>query len=286
VRTAAADVRLRLKRGELEGARSLADSLVVAYETRVPSAAEADRLAGLAAMTGRLERAAQLSATASTGVDAASGVAPPLNAASSRLLLRAAAGVCDDSLLVLRGAIDQLLESYGEPTRRASLRRLLLGRAMSLAFPCLGTRALDGLTFEWPIAGAQRAMAAGNRRLAAAVLDTLLARRVAWLPGDVSLDETVQEASVRATIGDTVGAARQLDRVLDALPTLGPWAVREPVQAAAIGRAFAYRAELAARSGDASQARRWARAALVIWQHADPSLATVVARLRVLAAIR
>lgn len=286
LRTAAADVRLRLKRGELESARSLADSLLSAYGTSVPSAPEAEQLAGLAAMTGRLERAAQLNATASGSYDASLGIAPPLDAASNRLLIRAAAGVCDDSLLVLRGAVNRLLESYGQPARYELLRRTLLSRAMSLAFPCLGARALEGLTFELPIAPAQRAVASGDRTLAASALNALFKFRVGTLPGDVSLDETVQEASVRAMIGDTAAATRQLDRVLGALPTLGPWAVREPVQAAAIGRAFAYRAELAARTGDAPQARRNAQAALVLWQDADASLAPAVARLRALAALR
>ena len=52
--------------------------------------------------------------------------------------------------------------------------------------------------------------------------------------GSVSeADDALQEAWLRLAIGDTTAAVRQLDLVLNALPTLGQWAVREEAQAAA-----------------------------------------------------
>lgn len=285
LRLASTEVRLRLKRGELEDARTLADSLLHAFDRVEPPGAEADRLAGLAALTGRLARAAELNAIATSSVNAARGIAPPLNGAASQLFLRAAAGVCDDSLLLMRGGVDQLLESYGQPARRDEMRRDLLGRSMSLAFPCLGRKALDALPAWSPVMIAQRAAASGDARRARALLDSLATVRRPVLPGDISLDQTVQEASLRLSIGDTAAAIRQLDRVLTALPTLGQWAVREPAQSVAVGRALALRADLAARAHDVPESRRRAREALELWRNADGALAPTVSRLRALAAV-
>ena len=79
---------------------------------------------------------------------------------------------------------------------------------------------------------------------------------------------------------------RDLDVTLTALPTLNPYIVYEPGMAAAVGRSMVFRAELAARRGDAGTAALWAGRVLTLWAHADPSLAPTVARMRALAAHR
>jgi hypothetical protein len=84
-------------------------------------------------------------------------------------------------------------------------------------------------------------------------------------------------------IRDTAAAIRQLDLVLDALPTLSQFALLEEGQSAAVGRAFALRASLAQAVGDSARQHLWARQALTVWRHADPSLASSIDRLRVLA---
>ena len=149
-----------------------------------------------------------------------------------------------------------------------------------LAFPC-AARELDVGPSIVPLARAQAA--ASNARQARLLLDSTLARRAGYRPGDVSLDYTAQEAALRAAIGDTSSAIRQLDLVLNALPTLGTFAVREEAQAAALGRALALRAELAARAGDNPTAVQRARQALTLWQDADPPVATRLGRLREIA---
>ena len=115
------------------------------------------------------------------------------------------------------------------------------------------------------------------------MLDSLTELRRTYRPGDVSLDHTLNEAWLRAALGDTIAALRQLDRVLDALPTLGTFSVREPAQAAAIARTMAFRAELATAQRDSATARRWAGNALALWSNADPMLQPTIARLRQLA---
>jgi hypothetical protein len=155
---------------------------------------------------------------------------------------------------------------------------------MALAYACLGPAGLEGIDAQSPLDRAQRAAAAGSARRSVRILDSALVTRRLMRPGDVALDFTVQEASLRAAVGDTSGAVRELDLVLDALPTLGPFAVREEAQAAAVGRALVLRAELAARNGDAEQRRRRAEQALSLWEHADPPLRPSLTRLRQLAA--
>jgi hypothetical protein len=282
MRLATIAVRFHVKRGELDSAVRLADSLIDAAPP-VPTIAQATRLAGLAALTGRVTAEAKWRAIAWSSANADQGIAPPLTEAASRLFARAASGVCDDSLLALRSELDTLLDSYSQPIRRAVVRRELVARPMSLAFPCLGGRAFAGLSPSLPLEEAQRAAARGDRRGAAAALDSQEVARQVLAPGDVALDFVVQEAHVRLMIGDTAAAVRQLDRVLRALPTLSQFAVREEAQAAALGRAFALRADLARAANDTMQQRRWAAQALAVWHRADPPLAPTLERLRALA---
>jgi hypothetical protein len=283
VRLAASEVRLRIKRGELESAMGLADSLLSATPATTASRNMAATLVGLAALTGHVARESELRSIAFTSRNADLGIAPQLTAPASRLFARAAAGVCDDSLLVLRRELEIALESYSQPIRRAQFVRSLITRPMSLAYPCFGAKAFEGLPSDLPLDMAQRAVLRGDRRRAGAILDSLEAVRRVALPGEIPLDAVVQEARVRAAIRDTASAIRQLDRVLRALPTLSQFATREEAQAAALGRAFLLRAELARATGDAAEQQFRARQAMLVWQHADASFAPTIERLRSLA---
>ena len=286
LRIAAMEVRIQVKLGDFARAQSAADSLLQVWRGRTANAGDASRLAGFAALTGHLADGAAWRVAASTAENASQGIAPALTAAESRLFLRAASGICDDSLLAQRDQIDGLLESYAQPNRRSVVRTMLLGRSMQLAYPCIGDRAFAGIAPAMPLDRAQRAAAAKDHRGARAILDSLDRVRALVLPGDVSLDHTVQEAWIRAALRDSAEAARRLDRILDALPTLGPWAVREEAQAAAVGRALLLRAELAAALGQNEQRRLRAQQALTLWRSADPAFAPIVARLRSLASLR
>jgi hypothetical protein len=276
-------VRLLVKRGEFEAARGLADSLVTGVDVSNLSTPDAERLVGLAALTGRLDLMGKLRARSTEAHYADMGIAPALTAASGRLFARAALGVCDDSLLSLRSSIDQLLDSYSQPTRRAPMRWELLERSMMLAYPCLGAMAPEATHPSYPVVRVQRALMDGDRRKAAFILDSITNTRSSLRPGDVAIDVTVQETLVRLALGDTATATHRLDLVLNALPTLGNLATREEGQSAAIGRALALRAELAAKSGDVVVRRQRARDALALWQHADQVMSPTIARLRVLA---
>ena len=281
-RLAAAHVRMHVKRGEFALARALADSILAA-QTTAPSAEVARFLSGLAALTGRLTRNAELMTVAQSARMATFGVQPALTESANRFFARAASGVCDDSVAVARTAFDRALDSYAAPNRRDQLRTIAIARAATLAFPCLRAMALTGLTAASPLDRAQRARVAHDNRRVRMILDSLTSVRSVYRPGDIALDHTVQEAWLRATAGDTAGAERQLDLVLDALPTLSALAVREDAQSAALGRAMVLRADLASARRDSATARRWATAALDLWAGADASFKPTLDRMRTMA---
>lgn len=130
----------------------------------------------------------------------------------------------------------------------------------------------------------QQVAAHGDRAGVRRMLDSLDGVRRGMRPGAVSLDAILEEAWLAEFSGDVQGAAARLDVALTALPTLSTYIVTEPAMAASVGRAMAYRAELASRLGDPSAAALWASRVLTVWGHADTSLAPTLSRMRRLAA--
>jgi hypothetical protein len=279
-RLGAFQVRAHVKRSEFARARALSDSILGAWQGRTPPADIAFRLSGLAALTGRVQLDAALMTTAISARMANVGVAPPLSAAANTFFARAAAGVCDDSLAIARREFDRALDSYAQPVRRTQLRQIAIGRAATLAYPCMRGAALKDLAAASPLDRAQRAFEARDRRGVRMILDSLTAVRSVYRPGDISLDHTVQEAWLRAAAGDSAGAVRQLDLVLDALPTLSALAVRDDAQSAAVGRAMVLRADLAIARRDTTEARRWASAAVDLLGGGDSALKPALERMR------
>jgi hypothetical protein len=277
---AAAQIRLLVKRGEFGRARSVADSLLLTWSSRDAPPKVAEALSGISALTGRIERTSRFAAIAPTSGFALMGVAPALAIASTRFAARAAPGVCDDSVRTLRLDFERVLDSYSTPSRRDQLRQAMIWQGAALAFPCLRGDAIRGLAANSPLDRAQRAFATGDFTRTRVLLDSLDDLRVGYRPGDISLDHTVQEAWLRASVGDTAAAERRLDLVLEALPTLGVQAVLEPAQSAALGRAMALRADLAFARNNRSVSRRWATAVIDLWTNADQALAPTVARMQ------
>jgi tetratricopeptide (TPR) repeat protein len=279
-RLAAARVRLLVTRGDFAGARTVADSVIDAWQGGGrPDPDVAGYVSGLAALTGRFEPAARYMTLSQSPRNASAGITPALTAASSRYFMRAALGACGE-LDGERQAFERSLESQSSPAQRSAVRDLAIRRAATLAFTCGRRSALAGLRSVSALERAQQALAQGNRSRARIILDSLAEVRRTYRPGDVALDHTLNEAWLRSVVGDAAGAARQLDRVLDALPTLSTFAVREEAQSAAVARTMFLRAELASAQGDSVTARRWAGNALALWANAEPLLQPAVARLR------
>jgi tRNA A-37 threonylcarbamoyl transferase component Bud32/TPR repeat protein len=283
LRLAAADVRLHLKLADFARAAATADSVLRAEEG--PSTGHAAQFAALAAFTGRTGLAIKyLGMAGPRDVQQADGV-PAANAAASALLMRAALGVCDDSLRTLPAAITHTLESYVGPAQRQQTVDLMLERAVALSTPCTGPAAT--LIIGKPslsLVRMQQAAARGDKANVAHMLDSVAATRRGMRPGAVSLDHMIQEAWLADFAGNPRHAAEMLDFTLTALPTLSSFILTEPVMSASVGRAMAYRAELAARLNDPSSAALWASRVLTVWAHADANLAPTLARMRRLAA--
>ena len=296
LRLAVMEVRLRLKAEDFARARALSDSLLrarAAAAAGTPAARPADeeRYAALAALTGRVHRAAALLARApldsvlSLPSAERDPLPPPLAAAALPLLAYASFGAPAESIAVLTSHVDRLVAIYVDPARRRAVRRELLERPAVLAFAGAGPSPLHGedpgSSYLLRLQGLlSRGDTAGARAGLAAV-----ARQRAQLTGAAGIDATYQEARLFLALGDTTGAVAMLDAPLNALPSLGSHLLDEVPQAAALGRAMALRAELAASVGDDETARRWAARVLVLWDGADAVLHPSVQRMRALAGV-
>ena len=284
-RLGASDVRLHLKLGDFSRTAAIGDSLL---GIKTPSAGAAKYLAGVAALLGREQAAIGYLRMSGASVSLAGAPSVPLlEDVSTALFVRAALGVCDDSLQALRSRVATLLESYVNPAQRDSAKAGILTRPTQFSLACLGPGSAVALgTPVSPLLQSVQALGRGDAPRSRFLLDSLQRFRRLLRPGDISLDYTLAEAWLSASLGDTAAAMHKLDLSLTALPALSSYVVYEPGMAAAVGRGMVMRAELAARRGDAGTAALWAGRVLTLWAHSDPSLAPTLARMKALAAHR
>jgi tetratricopeptide (TPR) repeat protein len=290
-RLAFVEIRLLAKLEQFTRARALADSILAAAPA-APDPAAAHRLAGLAALTGRVYRTADLlalSAPVDTPVtwdgQPLFDAPVPVKESALALLGYAALGGPVDSLRALKARVDRRVASWAGRTTRERLRLAVLHVPLGFAFPELGLtdvhRADAGgdylLELQW-------AVTHGDTARVHAELARLADLRSAGRPGDVSVDGTYHEAVLLLQIGDTAAATQLLDLSLQALPTLGTYLLDQVPQAAALVRAMALRADLAARAGDRTTAAHWARSVLEVWANADAPLGPTLASMRAITA--
>jgi len=287
LRLAVADIRLHLKLGDLAHAATTTDSVLASQPNPTPD--QAFWLQGIAAYAGRAGLASRYDRLHGDRGEFQGNVIPVPAAgdALSALLMRSALGICDDSSAALLRSVDRTVASYVDAAQRPTVRSRLLERPLILAGPCSGGRST--LTLDAPhapVVRTQQLIAGGDIAGARRVLDALIESRRPIRPGALSLDHLFLEAWMNDAVGNPSAAAARLDLVLGALPTLSPQVLTEPAMAASVGRAMAYRAELAHRLGDAAAAGLWAGRVLTLWATADPDLAPVLGRMRTLAAQR
>ena len=290
LRAAGAEARLLFKLERFAAAARIADS-VLAAATPEPEPLAARQLAGLALLTGHVYHAAQLlqrSAPLDTpmtwdGVEIP-GAPAPVKQAGLELLAYAAVGAPAESLLAGKRRVDQRVNSWAGPVSREQLRLAVLHVPMALAFETIGLsdvhRAHAGgdyvISMQWGIAH-------GDTSAVRAQLAQLAGFRNRARAGDVAIDGTYAEAVVLLRLHDTTAATAALDFSLQALPTLGTALLEQPEQVGCAIRAMALRAELAAAAGDKAATARWADAVTTLWTDADPPVAPVLRRMRVLA---
>ena len=279
------ELRLLVKAGRWEAASHLADSLLRSADAGEPGS---EALIGTAALAGRVRALGRLFLDQAPGFETTtpdgtpSQVPPALRREVAQLRAEATLGVCNDSVRAWPARLERTIENYyNEPRRRQETRDALLRRPLSLASSCLGAAPLLSVGAGGdPVVAMQQALARGDRRGLAEALRRRDEARRGGRPGDVAIDYTFLESWLLLSLGDSAGAARHLDRSLDALPTLGTYLLNQPAQSAALVRAMVLRADLAHAAGDRAMARRWAGAAAALWARADPELQPVVERMR------
>lgn len=271
----AAEVRLMVKQGEFAAARILADTLI--KEWPQPDRASSDDIASLLALVGRARALAALLERGAPGYTDRMPDGrrfhphPVLGEATLGLAAYAQVGGPLDSLVALRARAEQAISGFAAPQAADSIRVALMARSLSLAVPVLGASAVAGLQSSTRLVQAQQAFGRHDAATARAMLDSLRQMRAGHAAA-VRVDQAYQEAWLRAAIGDSAGAARELDAVLDGLPALGTRFLSQTSEAASLARAMELRAQLARRRGDRAAATRWTAAVKALWAEADPEL--------------
>ena len=273
-------VRMSLKLGKFESASMLADSILTwkAPRNRDDSAARAadEKLAGLAALTGRLGRVMELELRNARDqeVSLPSGEVTilPNEIARDAVALRtyAALGAPAESIIVVRDRISSRLGSLLPSAKADEVRASLFARPLSLAAPSIGVEPGGSLNESaGPFVRVLRNLARGNRRAARAAADSLSALHPGTAPGEITMDAVLQESWLRAAAGDTLGATTFLDNSLGGLSRAPPNLLARPMLAASLVRAMILRSQLASRAGDEAKAKKWSAAAVSLWQRGD-----------------
>lgn len=276
-------VRVFLKLQRFENAAFLADSILGWKATGIKDdsiARETDeKLAGLAALTGKLGRALELERRHAADYDVRlpSGEVTTLPNEMARdakaLDTYAALGGPADSILALRDRLASRIESLVPATKADDVRAALFARPLSLAAPSIGV-APGGALIEsaGPFVKVLRDLALGKRRAARLAADSLAALHRGRAPGEITMDVVLQEAWLRAAAGDTLGATNFLDNSLGGLSRAPPNLVARPMLAASLVRAMIFRSQLARKAGDRAIAKKWNDAAASLWQRGDPPM--------------
>jgi hypothetical protein len=267
--TGAVEVRLLVKTGRFGPAAALADSLLDSGDA--DSTGSAKYAAGLAALRGKVNRsAAALEQSAAIRIATGPGgerpdLPDPVKAASLRLLAYAAFGGPRDSLLAAADRARRVINAYVTTGARTGAIEAVFARPVALAWPALDTLAIAG---DY-LLDLERALQRGDRAEAGRQLGAINTIRASQRPGDVAIDATLAEVRALLFYGDSTTARDRLVRILDALPTLGSDLLGEVTQSAALVRAMALRADLAAAAGDSTDGARWASAVVRLWNGSE-----------------
>ena len=284
VRLAADHVRLLVKDAEWDAARQLADSTLAPTDDPL-SIDDAWHLSGLAALTGHVTRTRELMElrgedSARTFFSRGQPIAVPTRLTRAALVALAYASfpAPRDSLPVLIGRVQDVINSTIEPARREEMRRVVLSLPTTFGFWQLGPASALGVQSPTALHRMQRAFARGQP--VRPIADSAHARRQSMRTSSSLIDFVYHEALVLLAIGDTAVAVQRLDEALGGLANASPTLLSDVHRAAAIPAAMLLRARLAARAGDDAVARRWARGAVGLWGGGDAELVRLLDEVR------
>jgi len=288
-RLGAAEARVLVKLGDFDAARIRAEAVLQGWQE--VGAAEAEEMAGLAALTGHVFATAAL-LVRTAPIDTPSTwfgepVVPPRPAAEPALALVAysAFGVPRDSLVAIRRRTEQEIRNWVDQRHRVAVQQALLQFPSVLSFPELGVSDLHGpetggaylLAMQWALARGDTAAVRGR-------FNALAEMRKDFRSGDLACFAVYHEALLLLALGDTAAVVKRLDDYLGSLSTLGSGLVIDAAETAQFVRILVLRAEIADKQGDHVVARRWGQAVAELWAAADPPLRETVQHMRELAA--
>jgi len=272
-------VRLLLKLDSVDAARALSDSLIAA--NRSPTPYQAGYLGNLAALTGRASLAASLLQIAASDTNHVPflgtngkrlSLSPDLMGAVLALRAYASLDGPRDSVWSTYRRAERLLDRLLAASSREDLRRRLFATPAVLATEDLGAATLASGPATEALLAMRGAVARGDARAARDAGARYLAGAESYSPGTVGPDRSVAYASMLLDLADTVGATRQLDAALDALPRSRNILLEATPMAGAVGRAMLLRAQLALRVGDRATARRRSGELDLLWRGADAAI--------------
>jgi len=285
LRVAAAEVwtlvRLSLP-SDLDGlrtARRIADSLL--RENSGPKPLEPRLLVSLAVLTGRANKAAQLTRVmvARGELEVPAAIAP----SGPELMVYAAIGGPPDSIGVLESRVVAAINREISPEARASVRQEWLGLPATLAYPDYRMASIASLagTGDYVLDGLA-AFLRGDTISTRSALTESARHRQSLRASDITPDALHLEAWLIAALGDARAAGHWLDPTLDSIAGTDPQFFVDVFRAGPLVRVMALRADLAATVGDRATAKRWAAPVAVLWSDADEFLQPILRRMTAL----
>jgi hypothetical protein len=276
-------LRLRLKLGRWDDARSLADSILADAD----SADARDQLAleSVALLVGRPSVALRLGARTTdrdTLYTPHGAIARPaaLGGPAQALVAHAITGSPPDSVRVhaerVRDGIRQFVSQRDAPF----FRQIILEPPLTLAYPEAGPFPELTLPEATTFMIAEAAHARGDRAALRAALAVIDAGSGNVRPGDEGPELVRLYAWLLRETGDTTGARTVVSRYLASLPASSRELFNAPTGAAGLVRLLMLHAELSWQGGDRAEAQRAAGAVLTLWGDADPLPAARLAPLR------
>ncbi len=245
---------------ELRAVGALSDSLL-AYRGKAATE-NASLLAGLAALRGDANKAALLSQNVDAGAGPF-GVPKDVLVAARLMLVSAAVGAPLDSLQQQESRLVSSIQNGVPRAQQSMARTMLLGRAVSLAYPRYRANSLSTLQSNQGLIAAQMAHALGDTARAHQLLSMLTRTRAAVRPVDRTFDALYPEALLLAALGDTAAALNHIAPSLDALRQMPVRDFYDAVSAGSVVQTIMLRASLLAR--DASTlSKEWARAVVTL----------------------
>jgi DNA-binding SARP family transcriptional activator/tetratricopeptide (TPR) repeat protein len=276
LRLSIVQVRLSLRVEDFRRARAAADSVL--QQWRNPGPRQAEALAPLALLTGRVDQARALrrAAVPETPFNTPQGeyvtVPNPVAQAAADALVLAGLGL-EPETGEAEAALARLVDAWIEPAERVKVRAAVLNGSRRLSFggnlPRVRAAPLEMPDF---VVDMQQMLAGGDAAGARARLTALAQRRGARRPGDVTLDFAYPEAELHLALGDTARALEELDRVLLGLEAVPSSVLTRIEQTGGLLRAMRLRAQLAEARRDPATAARWRNALSTLWSGGDARL--------------